>query len=122
MVWACSSAGPCSLIINNNGVKMLCGVKISGEDILCTSCFSAVKHPVQALLERMHLLFWVLVCSKVLLGLQRWSVHSLRLCHRFVPRNVGPLVVGGGLSAQQLNVLWHSKCMLAGCMQRGLST
>ena len=52
-------------------------------------------------------MFWVLVYSKVLLGLQRRSVHNLRLCHRLVPRNVGPLVVGGGLCAQQLNVLCH---------------
>ena len=28
----------------------------------------------------------------------------------------------GGLCAQQLNVLWHSECMLAGCMYRGMST
>ena len=34
-------------------------VKISGQDILSTACFSAVKPPVQALLEREHLLFWV---------------------------------------------------------------
>ena len=29
---------------------------------------------------------------------------------------------GGGLCAQQLNVLWHNECMLAGCMHRGMST
>ena len=40
-------------------------VKISGQDILSTACFSAVKPPVQAALEREHLLFWVLVCSFV---------------------------------------------------------
>ena len=89
--------------------KVQVRVKISGQYILTTACFSYVKPPVQALLEREHLLFWVLICSKVLLGLQRRSVHSLRLCHRLVPRNVGPLVVGGGLCAQLLNVLWHSE-------------
>ena len=40
----------------------------------------------------------------------------LKLCYRLVPRIVGPLVEGGGLCAQQLNVLWHnvtvSECML----------
>ena len=92
-------------------------VNISGHD---TACFSAVKPPIQTLLEREHLLFWVLVCSKVLYGLQRRSVHNL--WHRLVPRNDGPLVVGGGLCAQQLNVMWHCECKLAGCMYRGMST
>ena len=53
---------------------------------------------------REHLLFWLLVYSKVLLGLPR--------CHILVPGNVGPLVVGVGLCTRQLNVLWHSECVL----------
>ena len=75
-----------------------------------------VLSSLQALLERVNFLFWLLVCSNVLLGLPRRSVHSIRLCHILVPGNVGPLVVGGGLCNRQLNVLWHSECMLAGCM------
>ena len=63
---------------------------------------------MQALLESEHLLFWVLVCSEVLLGLQRRSVHSLRLClcHRLKARNVGRAVVGDGLCALQLNTMF----------------
>ena len=40
----------------------------------------------------------------------------MRLCHRLVPRNVGPLVVGGGLCAQQLTVraCWLGVC-IDGC-------
>jgi hypothetical protein len=34
------------------------------------------------------------------IGVQRRSVHSIRPCHRLVPRNIGRLVVGGGLCAQ----------------------
>ena len=61
------------------------------------------------------------------IGVQRRSVHSIRLClcHRLVPRNIGRLVVGGGLCAYvayALHVLWHSECMLAGCMHRRMST
>ena len=95
-------------------------VEINGQDILSTACFRAVKDPVQVQLEREHLLFWVLVCFKIIFGLQRRSVHNVRLCHRLVPRNVGPLVVGDGLCAQQINVLRQSECMLAGCMYRGM--
>ena len=95
-----------TMLINNNGVKLFIEklqvrVNISGQDILSIACFNAVRPPVQALFEREYLMFWVLVCSKVLLVLQRRNVHSLRLCRKFVPRNVGPLVVGGGLCAQQ---------------------
>ena len=75
---------------------------------------------LQALHEREHLLFWLLVYSKVRLRLQRRSVRSLRLCHRVVPGNVGPLIVRGDLCAQQLNVLGQSEYMLAGCMYRGI--
>ena len=69
---------------SNNGVEMF----IENVQV-------RVKSPVQALHEREHLQFWVLVCTKVILGLQRRSVHSLRLClcHMLVPRNVGRLVV-----------------------------
>ena len=100
--------------------KVQVRVKIGGHDTLpvCVSVLSSL----QALLEREHLLFWLLVCSKVLMVLQRRSVQSLRLCHTLVPRNVGLLIVGCGLCAQQLNVLWHSECMLAGCMHRAMST
>ena len=49
--------------------KVYVRVKISGQDSLSSACFSAVKPPVQVLLVREHLLFWVFVCSKILLGI-----------------------------------------------------
>ena len=69
-----------------------------------------------------HLLLCLLVYSKVLLWLQRRSVHNIRLCHRLASRIVRPLVIRGALCAQHIHILWDSECMLAGCMYRGMST
>ena len=84
---ACSSAGQCLLIVNNNGVDMLiekckCWLKSTVTIRYArTACFRAVKLPGTAWpwkpLKREHLLFWLLVCSKVQLWLQRRSVRSL---------------------------------------------
>ena len=69
-----------TMLINNNGVEMFIEkvqvrVIISGQDILSTAYFNAVKPNKE--------------------GLQRRSVHCMMLRHRLVPMNVGPLVVGG---------------------------
>ena len=86
-----------------------------------------VLSSIQELLENLwrgsiNVTVWLLVWSMVLLWLQRRSIHSSRPCHKLVPGNVGPLVVRGALCTQQLNVLWHSECTLAGCVHRGMLT